>query len=144
MAAEICLDSFFINLFGNLLCTFRLKDRTAVRASYGTVTYSKVFLYAIGTGTDPTHANYGFWHIYDPVPGASNFPPGVTLTEGFDDTPDLSDNPTEVKEGTFTGTVTINRNTYPGSSDDRYVRRVLVTIGFNIYLYRNTLNYSIK
>ena len=136
MAAEICTDSFLINMLGNLLCTFQLKNPKAVKAVYGTVNYAKTFLYTPGTGVDTAHTNYGFHVKYDPSPGnpAANppvlpdadFTVGVTLAGTFDRQPDISGNLTEAKEAIFNGTVTMDRDTYMGGSS-----KVKVTLSFN-------------
>ncbi len=132
MAAEICTDSFLINMLGNLQCTFSIENRTTVQAVYGTNTFSKTFLYTPGTFVDTEHANYGFFVRYDPAPGDTDFPAGVTITGSFVDeegnpaTPDLSGNLTEARKATFRFTITMDRDTYPGGEFS-----VTVTLGFN-------------
>ncbi len=129
--AEICTDSFLINMVGNLLCTLRLKNREDVKAVYGIVNYTKRFLYTPGTGVNTTHPLYGFHATYNPAPTDANFPPGVTLGGNFAGPPDLSGNFNAPREGIFNGTVAMDRATYPGSSDPRYVKSVRATITFN-------------
>ena len=138
---EVCTDSFLINMVGNLLCTLKLKNREEVKAVYGTNVYSKTFLYTPGTGVDTSHDNYGFHVEYEPSPGDPNanpvqlpdpnFPPGVTLAGSFNDVPDLSGSLTEAKEATFSGTVVMDRATYPGSNNPNYAKQVTATISFN-------------
>ena len=137
---EICADSFLINLLGNLICTLKIKNPETVQAVYGPpIAYSKTFIYTPGTGTDPTHPNFGFRVEYSPSPGNpptvppdANFPAGVTLAPlggigaGFDRPPDLSGNLTEAKEATFSGAVAMDRDTYAGGQSD-----VLATIIYN-------------
>ena len=129
-----CTDSFLINLLGNLLCTLKIRNREAVQAIYGTVNYTKVFLYTPGTGTDPTHPNFGFRVEYDPSPGNpnampavppdANFPAGVTLGGTFDKAPDLTGNLTQPREAMFNGSVVMNPDTYQGGPSS--VRATLI------------------
>lgn len=141
MAGEICTDAFFVNIFGRLVCTFELEDRSHVDAVYGVVTFTKCFIYTPGTNTNPEADGYGFCVVYDPSPGDPNadpvvpadsdFPPGVTITGEFDGSPDLSGNLTTPRRACFNGTVTIDRDTYPGIDDQRYEHSILVILGFN-------------
>ena len=129
MAAEICADSFLINMLGNLICTFILKNRKSVQAVYGINTYAKTVLYTPGTGADITHPNYGFHVEYDPSPGPppdSDFPAGVTLAGTFDREPDLSGNLTAAREATFNGTATMDEAEYLGGN-----AQVRVTLSYN-------------
>lgn len=129
MAAEVCADTFLINLLGNLICTFRFKIRTNVTAVYGPNIFTKTFLYTPGTGVDVTHTNYGFFLIFDPSPGPppdTDFPAGVTLAGSLDDEPDLTGNLTEAKEAVLTVMVTIDENQYLGGQ-----LSIGVTAGFN-------------
>ena len=113
---EHCSDSFLITILGELLCTFKLKDRGAVAAVFGNNTFEKVLLFTPGTGVDQTHANFGFRAEYDPTQDSADFPEGVLITGGFVELPDLSGNLTEVREVTFKGVIAVDVETYTGGS----------------------------
>lgn len=128
---EVCLDTFFINLAGSMICTFKLQNRTSVDAVYGNTPFRKECIYTPGTGVDAAHANYGFYVIYDPPLNDPSVPPGVSIEGNFEGEPDLSGALTDTRTAIYSGTVIMDRDTYPGENDPRFVKKVEVTLGFN-------------